>query len=63
MEKGVEQLLKAFDLLRDEKIKLLLIGNVDFSTNQPTEFSVKIADKVKKNKNIIALGYIPNDQL
>lgn len=63
LEKGVEQLLKAFDLLRDEKIKLLLIGNVDFSTNQPTEFSVKIADKVKKNKNIIALGYIPNDQL
>lgn len=41
-------MLKAFDLLRDEKIKLLLIGNVDFSTNQPTEFSVKIADKVKE---------------
>lgn len=62
-EKGVEQLLEAFDLLRDEKIKLLIIGNADFSINHSTDFSVKIAAKVRDNPNIIALGYIPNDRL
>lgn len=62
-EKGVEQLLSAFDLLSGKKIKLLLIGNVDFSTNKSTDFFVKIKNKAQSNPNVIMLGYIPNDQL
>lgn len=62
-EKGIKELLDAFDLLSGEKIKLLLIGNVGFSANQSTEFSIKISNKTKNNQNVISLGYIPNDQL
>lgn len=62
-EKGIKELLEAFDLIRDEKIKLLLIGNVDFSVNSVTEFSATIKEMVRNNPNVIMLGYIPNNQL
>ncbi len=65
-EKGVSELLDAFDMLYAdyaETIKLLLVGNVDFSTNTTTTYSQNIIDRASKMKNVISLGYIPNDNI
>ena len=62
-EKGVEQLLKAFELLNESPVRLLLIGSVGFSKNVSTDFSEKMISIAKKMKSVIYLGYIPNKKM
>ncbi len=63
-EKGISELLKAFDLLNDNKnFKLLVIGSVAFANNASTDFSNAIVSKMKSIKSVTYLGYIPNDVL
>lgn len=62
-EKGIKQLLEAFELIDDNKIKLLVIGNLGFSDNNHSEFSRFVIDKAKDMRNVQLLGYIPNDEL
>jgi glycosyltransferase involved in cell wall biosynthesis len=62
-EKGVKELLDAFELLSNEPIKLLLIGNVAFSGNSVTDFSIEIMKRAEAAPNIIPMGYIPNGQM
>ena len=57
--KGVEQLLSAFEKLRDRSIKLILIGSVSYAAKTITEFSERIVEKAKKMENVIFLGYVP----
>ena len=63
-EKGVKELLEAFDMLKAEnKIKLLLIGSAAFSIGNNTVFSEDIIEKARMSTNVIPVGYIPNSQL
>ena len=62
-EKGIEQLLNAFENITDPSIKLLLIGSVGFSTNIQTDFSNRMINKANRMKNVLYLGYISNEAL
>ena len=65
-EKGVEQLLDAFDLLHswaEKNIRLLLIGSAAFSMGNTTDFSRKIVERALNNPSVVVLGFIPNEQL
>ncbi len=62
-EKGIEQLLKAMQLLSHFPIKLLFIGSVAFSLNETSEFENKILQMAQNLANVIHLGYIHNDKL
>lgn len=62
-EKGVAQLLDAFDRLVDFPVKLLLVGSAAFSANKMTEFSQQILHRAQEMPNVLPMGYIPNDQL
>lgn len=62
-EKGVEPLLDAFDFLTEKPVKLLMVGNVDFSTNTVTDFSGKMMLRAEKMPNVIPTGYLPNEDL
>lgn len=62
-EKGVKELLDAFDILKNRRcIKLLLIGYYAKSKNT-TEFSNSIVERAAKMDNVIHLGYIPNSKV
>lgn len=61
--KGIEQLLRAFELLKDEPIKLLLIGSAEFDNGKETVFSNRMVEKACCMKNVIPVGYIPNHNM
>lgn len=62
-EKGIKELLDAFDMLDDEKYKLVLIGSVAFSDSQKTEYSEQMMKRAMTAKNVIPVGYVPNDKI
>lgn len=61
--KGVLELLTAYDYIKDKNIKLLMLGEFDRKSQDEEQFEAKVIEKVKNNKNIVRLGFIPNDQL
>ena len=62
-EKGVKELLDAFEILQDrKKIKLILIGYYAKSKTT-TDFSKSIVERAAKMDNVIHLGYIQNDKV
>ena len=62
-EKGIKELLEAFDLIRDENIKLIVIGCVAFAMNTETKFSREIINKIKNMPNVKYIGYVVNYEL
>lgn len=62
-EKGIEQLLDAFEMIRDKNIKLLLIGSANYSSPAKTAFSENIISRAKCMDNVVFLGYIPNERI
>ena len=61
--KGINELLNAFEIIENKRIKLLLIGSANFSSPEETVFSKQIVDRSKRMDNVIYIGYIPNEQL
>ena len=61
--KGVSELLNAFEMIDNKRIKLLLIGSANYSSSLETDFSRQIVDKAKRMNNVIYLGYVPNELL
>ena len=62
-EKGVKELINAFEIINDPSIKLLLIGSVNFSIPQDTDFSREIIRKIEELPNIQHIGYIENKKI
>lgn len=62
-EKGIRELLKAFKLVDNENIKLLMIGSPNFAVVCETKFSEEIDERIKKMDNVQWIGYINNDNL
>ena len=62
-EKGVKELIQAFDLISDCEVKLLIIGNSYFLNSPNTDYVDVINKMVSKNPNIIHLNYIDNNNL
>ena len=61
--KGVNELLNAFEMIDNKRIKLILIGSANYSSSFETDFSRQIVDKAKRMNNVIYLGYVPNELL
>jgi len=61
--KGILELLDAYDYIDDSHIKLLMLGDFDRKSKYEESYELKVIDKINKNKNIVWLGFIPNDQL
>lgn len=61
--KGVKELLEAFEIINENRIKLMLIGSFYYSLNKDDEFSRNIVERAKKMDNVTYLGYIPNSEL
>lgn len=63
-EKGILELLKAFNLIDKNDIKLLIIGSPNFAIDIETEYLKEVQDIVNKNNAKIKFtGYVPNDTL
>lgn len=64
-EKGVEQLLNAFEKLEkiNFQVKLVMIGSVGFSEGTVTDFSERIVKKATELSNVRYLGYISNKEM
>ena len=58
-EKGVIELVKAFDELKLEKVKLLIVGDI----NGKDKYKKKVKKIVDNNENIIATGYVSYDYI
>ena len=62
-EKGIKELIDAFEILDDKKIKLLLIGSVNFSIAEDTDFSDDIMQRIERMPNVIHIGYVENSKI
>lgn len=61
--KGIIELLDSFNLINNNNIKLILIGYFDRKSENEKEYENVVRSKITSNKNIIDLGFVPNDQL
>ncbi|WP_411334062.1 glycosyltransferase family 4 protein [Metabacillus indicus] len=63
-EKGVMELVKAFKLIEDSNIKLMVIGSSWFASEYKTEFVKKLEAEAKDIESKIKFtGYIPHENL
>lgn len=56
--KGVLELVKAFNKIKNKKAKLLILGGSFFSSNVKTEYVKKIEKEIDGNENVIVTGYV-----
>lgn len=57
-EKGVEELIRAFNLTTNSKLKLMIIGSVGYGKNSKNNFTKKIYELSRENNNIIFTGFV-----
>lgn len=56
--KGVLELIKAFKMINNKKIKLFILGGSFFSSNVKTKYVKKLESEIKDDERIIVTGYI-----
>lgn len=61
--KGVLELVKAFNQIKNEKAKLLILGGSFFSSNAKTDYVKRVEKEINGNKNIIITGYIDHQDI
>lgn len=57
-EKGIKELIQAFNIINNNKFKLVIIGSIKSGINKGSKFINELKNISKKNKNIIFTGYI-----
>ena len=63
-EKGVRELIKAISYLKNENIKLLIIGSSNFAIKSKTKFEMEMNELFKENiDKIIFIGFVKNTDL
>lgn len=62
-EKGVRELITAFNMLNDENIKLLVIGSVGYGKNSKSNYLYDLYELSKNNKKVIFTGYIDYNEI
>ena len=63
-DKGVLELIKACNKIKELKFKLLIVGAPIFNTGITTEYENKVKDEVlKSNNKYIMAGYVPHSEL
>ncbi|WP_404987667.1 glycosyltransferase family 4 protein [Clostridium culturomicium] len=63
-EKGIRELLKAFEQLKTKKVTLLIIGSANFGAKTNTFYEKEIANLIEKScRSIIFTGYVHQTEL
>ena len=63
-EKGILELLKAYEKLEDKNVTLLIIGSANFGEETKTSYEKLVYDMIEKsNKSIIFTGFINQPEL
>ena len=57
-EKGVKELITAFNMLNDKNIKLLIIGSFGYGKNSKSDYLHDLSELSKNNKKVVFTGYI-----
>lgn len=64
VEKGVLELLQAFEKINDPKVNMLVIGSTEFGNNITSEFESEVKDICNKLGNRVkSTGYIPHEEI
>ena len=64
IEKGIYELIKAFDKIDNKEIKLLIVGSHFFGDNSTSKFEIKIKKMVdSNNERIVFTGFIPHNDI
>lgn len=62
-EKGVLELIKSVNNIKEKNIKLLVIGSINFASGGEDEYTKEIKKIANRNKNVIFTGYIDGKEL
>lgn len=63
-EKGIRELLKAFELLKQDNVTLLVIGSANFGAKTRTSYELEIETMIKNaNKSIVFTGFVHQTEL
>ena len=63
-EKGIKELLEAFEKLNNKKVTLLVIGSANFGAKTNTSYEKEIINIIKKsNRSIVFTGYVHQTEL
>ncbi len=62
-QKGIKELLDAFDILKGKSVKLILIGCYSYEKLNITPYSKEMAARAEKMSNVVYLGYVPNAKI
>lgn len=57
-EKGVLELVQAFKLLNDKKIKLLVVGSVSYGETTNDDYTKKVKEEIGNDNRIIETGFV-----
>lgn len=62
-EKGVKEIIMAFNKSSLPSAKLMIIGGATYSNNAETQYVSSLYDVAKDNPNIMFTGYVPYDEM
>ena len=63
-EKGVLELIKAIKEIKNKKIKLMIVGSINFGNNQTSDYLNKLNQEINDSDNrVIATGFIKYDEI
>jgi|GEM_PF-1897410 len=63
VEKGTKELINAFSMIKDDNIRLVVIGSVAFSIKTTSSYYEEVINLINMDKRIIYIGYVPNHEL
>lgn len=61
--KGIKETLLAIQKLENKNVKLIVIGSSNFGKKVITNFEKEIFSMIKRNSNVIYLGFVSNEEL
>ena len=63
-EKGVLELLRSLNYLKDKRVKLIVVGSAKFAESSATSYEKEVQKEVERLGNqVVFTGYIPNTEL
>lgn len=62
-EKGVLELVKAFQMMNRKNTKLMILGGSFYSSSKKTRYVKMVEREIQNNSNIIVTGYVNNQEI
>lgn len=63
-EKGILELIEAFEKIKNNKITLLIAGSHNFGSSEVSDFSILIEEKIKKlGDKVVFTGYVEHSNI